>query len=217
VSEYIRSKFKALASLPFFLVTAFASFPANAASTAYFLDLSNDLDDGINYAQVTISDSTETIGDIEFQVQVLTDSFPQPLSNFGMQAFYFNHADDIAITSANIVDIDPSAWLINHSMNAGGGFGKFDLQASGTGSSRTELLTFSITGINGDTIFDYALGNADDTGEFFAAKIAGYDDSLSGNTSGKFAGSTPVPVPAAVWLFGSALAGLGWMRRRQVV
>jgi hypothetical protein len=24
-----------------------------------------------------------------------------------------------------------------------------------------------------------------------------------------------VPVPAAVWLFGSALAGLGWMRRKQ--
>jgi hypothetical protein len=24
-----------------------------------------------------------------------------------------------------------------------------------------------------------------------------------------------VPIPAAVWLFGSALAGLGWMRRRQ--
>lgn len=26
---------------------------------------------------------------------------------------------------------------------------------------------------------------------------------------------TAVPVPAAVWLFGSALAGLGWMRRKQ--
>lgn len=25
-----------------------------------------------------------------------------------------------------------------------------------------------------------------------------------------------VPVPAAVWLFGSALAGLGWLRRKQV-
>ena len=23
-----------------------------------------------------------------------------------------------------------------------------------------------------------------------------------------------VPIPAAVWLFGSALAGLGWMRRK---
>jgi hypothetical protein len=27
--------------------------------------------------------------------------------------------------------------------------------------------------------------------------------------------SVAVPVPAAVWLFGSALAGLGWMRRRK--
>jgi hypothetical protein len=26
-----------------------------------------------------------------------------------------------------------------------------------------------------------------------------------------------VPVPAAAWLFGSALAGLGWMRRKQTV
>jgi len=26
-----------------------------------------------------------------------------------------------------------------------------------------------------------------------------------------------VPIPAAVWLFGSALAGLGWIRRRQTV
>jgi hypothetical protein len=29
--------------------------------------------------------------------------------------------------------------------------------------------------------------------------------------------TTAVPVPAAVWLFGSALAGLGWLRRKQVV
>jgi hypothetical protein len=28
---------------------------------------------------------------------------------------------------------------------------------------------------------------------------------------------TAVPAPAAVWLFGSALAGLGWMRRKQTV
>jgi hypothetical protein len=29
-----------------------------------------------------------------------------------------------------------------------------------------------------------------------------------------FAGVHSVPIPAAVWLFGSALAGLGWMKRR---
>ena len=28
---------------------------------------------------------------------------------------------------------------------------------------------------------------------------------------------TMVPIPAAVWLFGSALAGLGWMRRKKTV
>jgi hypothetical protein len=28
---------------------------------------------------------------------------------------------------------------------------------------------------------------------------------------------TAIPIPAAVWLFGSALAGLGWMRRKQTV
>jgi hypothetical protein len=27
---------------------------------------------------------------------------------------------------------------------------------------------------------------------------------------------TAVPIPTAVWLFGSAMAGLGWMRRKQV-
>ena len=26
---------------------------------------------------------------------------------------------------------------------------------------------------------------------------------------------TAVPIPATVWLFGSALAGLGWMRRKK--
>jgi hypothetical protein len=32
---------------------------------------------------------------------------------------------------------------------------------------------------------------------------------------GQIAFSAAVPVPAAVWLFGSALAGLGWLRRKQ--
>jgi len=31
-----------------------------------------------------------------------------------------------------------------------------------------------------------------------------------------FIGITVVPIPAAVWLFGSALFGLGWLRRRQI-
>jgi hypothetical protein len=34
-------------------------------------------------------------------------------------------------------------------------------------------------------------------------------------TSNTIAVFTAVPIPATVWLFGSALAGLGWLRRKQ--
>ena len=96
--------------------------------------------------------------------------------------------------------------------NAGGGFGKFDFQATGIGSSRTQVLTFSIAGVVGDDVNSYAIGYTPESEAYFASHIAGYDDGVSGNTSGKFASA--VPVPAAVWLFGSALGMLGWMRRR---
>jgi hypothetical protein len=39
-----------------------------------------------------------------------------------------------------------------------------------------------------------------------------YHEAVSGYVT-----SSAVPVPAAVWLFGSALAGLGWLRRKQTV
>jgi hypothetical protein len=39
----------------------------------------------------------------------------------------------------------------------------------------------------------------------------------SQNNQGVWVSSSVVPVPAAAWLFGSALAGLGWMRRKHTV
>ncbi len=193
-------------------IALFLAGQANAASVIYALDQSNDLADGPIYGTVTISDGLD--GDIDFSVEIIQSAFPSPLSNFGMQAFYFNHNAALTVSEANIININPDSWAINEDMNAGGGFGKFEFIATGSGSTRTSLLTFSISGVAGDTITDYATGYADDMGEYFAAHIAGYDDSLSGNTSGKFAGSTVVPVPAAVWLFGSALGMLAWLRRR---
>ena len=72
------------------LAVATAS-PVQAASVSYYLDQSNDLPDGINYAQVTISDGAG--GDIDFSVEVLTSAFSvtDPVAqNFGMQNFSFN-------------------------------------------------------------------------------------------------------------------------------
>ena len=205
------NKLLTLAALPLTLV----GLQANAASISYYMDQSNALPDGVNYAQVTISDGLNN--NIDFSVQVLSDAFSTVYAtNFGMQTFSFNYDTKLTVSAANITDIDPSSWTISQDANAGGGFGKFEFELSGSGSSRTELLTFSISGVDGDSIHDYAVGSTlnPSSGEYFAAHIAGFDETY-GVDSAQFSGSTVVPVPAAVWLFGSGLIGLAGIARRK--
>ncbi len=187
---------------------------ANAASVSYYMDQSNTEGtwaDGVNYLLVTISDSVSNPGDIEFLVTPLATLTTSAGSNFGIQRFGFNTTGaGNALTAANI--IDPAGW----STSSGNldGFGSFEVREDGTGSNRQNPLFFRITGIAGDTIFDYAvngLGGAQGT-YFFAAHVAGMN---VGPGSAYFGGSTLVPVPAAVWLFGSALGLLGGVTRRR--
>lgn len=199
------------------ILPVFAVTQLNAATISYYLDQSNALPDGINYAQVTISDSVTNTGDIDFSVEVLTSAFTVSGSNFGMQNFSFNYDPSLSIDASNIIGIDPVTWSVKEGANAGGGFGKFGFQLSGNGNTRTELLSFSITGVTGDTIDSYAMGSTlkPAATEFFAAHIAGFDGEYC-VTSAQFAGSiSAVPVPAAVWLFGSGLIGLAGLARRK--
>ena len=191
---------------------------AQAASISYSLNQTNIGLSEQDYLSVTISDSTTTIGDIDFSVTVNTDNYPGSLSNFGMDNFYFNYDNSLTVNAENIADIDPSSWSVKTDKNAGGDFGFFEFDLKGSGSTRTELLTFSITGVSGDSINSYALGYEGSAGlAYFAAHVAGFDAG-SGITSGKFAtfaDPVVVPVPAAVWLFGSGLIGLaGFARKR---
>ncbi|MCL4780666.1 MAG: VPLPA-CTERM sorting domain-containing protein [Gammaproteobacteria bacterium] len=186
---------------------------ANAASASYYLDQSNvegTWADGVNYLLVTISDSLSNPGDIEFLVTPLATLSSSAGSNFGIQRFGFNTTGaGNALTAANI--IDPAGWTTG-SGNLDG-FGAFEVREDGTGSNRQNPLFFRITGIAGDTIYDYAVngaGGAQGT-YFFAAHVAGM---TVGPGSAYFGGSTLVPVPAAVWLFGSALGFLGLAKRR---
>lgn len=199
------------------LSLALAGTQVNAATISYYLDQSNDLLDGLSYAQVTISDSTTSIGNIDFSVEVLASAFAVSGSNFGMQNFSFNYDSSLSVDASNIIDIGPFAWAVSEGANAGGGFGKFGFQLSGNGSTRTELLSFSITGVADDTINSYAMGSTLNPAaiEFFATHIAGFD-TTNGVTSAQFAGSTLViPTPAAVWLFGSGIIGLIGVARRK--
>ncbi|MDH3978063.1 MAG: VPLPA-CTERM sorting domain-containing protein [Gammaproteobacteria bacterium] len=189
------------------------------------MDYSNALDDGIDYLTVKISDSMDIEGAIDFEVNVIVEAFPEPGSNFGLQSFYFNYDDSLDVTKSNFVGLDPSSWGVTENRNPGGNFGKFDFRLGGKGNSRTETLRFTIDGVDGDTIDSYAVESflKSGTGQFFAAHVAGFSNDPYGVTSAKFGGSelidesrppSAVPVPAAVWLFGSALSLLAFIRRR---
>lgn len=210
--------------------------PAQAASLSFYMDQTNvnayGLVDGINYLQVTISDSVFGLDPnaIKFEVTVLSPLASIADNNFGIQSFGFNSSLAAATVNAAITGL-PSGWSSGINANQDG-FGNFELVDSGNGSSRQNpTLTFYISGIGGDTPADYVAlssGTAGETNQFFAAHVAGFQDvnpatsCPSGGldpctvTSGFFGGSTPVvPVPAAAWLFMSALGCLGITRRRR--
>lgn len=65
-----------------------------------------------------------------------------------------------------------------------------------------------LTNVGGVVTIDYAVESQ--CGDGCEIPVSDYRSISSGQISA-------VPVPAAVWLFGSALAGLGWLRRKQVV
>jgi len=204
------------------------AFTGQAQAASYFLDQTN-----INQAPFTngrtyLTVSTEaSANDITFNVDALNDPggpfAGNELSNFGIQAFGFNVVDNggPSLASSNISNL-PSGWTVdfNRQLN---GFGAFDVVVSGTGSNRQEPLTFSITGITGDTPASYhgpSSGTAGQGNAWYAAHVADFSG-LDNITSGFFGGGNgpgiapaPVPIPAAVWLFGSAILGLGVISRR---
>lgn len=150
------------------------SASAQAASLSFYLDQSNVLADGSNYLRVDVADGAD--GAIDFTVQVLGPLTGIAASNFGIQSFAFNVAPG---GDAEAMDISglPTGWRAVNGRRMDG-FGRFDIKLRGKGNARMETLTFSITGIDGDSPGDYAIfstGKSPQGHEFFAAHVAGFE------------------------------------------
>ena len=194
---------------------------ALAASLTYNLNQSNvesSYADGVTYLQVEITSTSA--GTANFNVTPVyafaTDS------NYGLQSFAFNYSGSASsLTFSNLAD----GWSVNGPpASALDGFGKFEYIVEGNGNNRQAPLTFTVSGLGGDTtaqtlnyFSELSSGNSGQGNQFFAAHLAGFSDLSVG--SGDFAGSTLAPVPEPE-TYAMLLAGLGLMgalaRRRRI-
>ena len=159
---------------------------AQAASITYFLDQSNDgegwIPDSVqDYVQITISDSTTVAGDIDVAVEVLSPLTGIADLNFGIQRFLFNSTGEL--DAADIVGA-PASWSVDTDYDTGpphltgNGFGRFEIELGGSGSTRQDpTLSFSIRA-DGDSIADYADLATDSVQgpSFFAVHVVGFLD-----------------------------------------
>lgn len=189
--------------LPLLFVCALGFFApaASASSASFYLTESNTWADGINYAQV---DVLENGGNLDFTVTALAPS------GYQFSNFYFNL--DSSITGAiNLLGL-PSGWSAKTEQNTSQ-FGVFSDGEKGTGSSLQSSFSFTAD----SSLFNLTLASlvANSKGWIFAAHMQCQGSGCSAYpnadgvlyTSHQIAGPGVVPLPAAAWLFGSALLG----------
>lgn len=179
-----------------------------AYATTYYLTQSNTLADGVNYAQV---DVVESGGNLDFTVTALAPT------NWKFSDFYYNLNNYTGVISYTGL---PTGWTADTDQNVSE-FGVFSDGASGTGNSLVSVLSFTADGTTAISLADLMV-NTD--GWIFASHIQCQDKTSSpcsavdGQTSTFIAGpGSPVPIPGAIWLFGSALMGFINMSNRRKV
>ena len=175
-----------------------------AYANTYFLNQSNELADGVNYAQV---DVLENAGNLNFTVTALAPT------NWKFSNFYFNLGGSTgAITLTGL----PSGWKADTDQNVSE-FGVFSDGAKGKGKSLQSVFSFTADGTN---TLSFANLLANDEGRIFAAHVQ--CSGRGGNQCSSVDGETShhigaIPIPGAIWLFGTALMGFISMNSRRKV
>ncbi|MCX5894658.1 MAG: hypothetical protein NTZ51_02330 [Proteobacteria bacterium] len=135
------------------------------------LNLSNALPNGNVYGTVSLALLPKACPGGYDGVQIVVDANQTiliPRSNFGIQKFGFNYTGD-----ANELVINTNGnWSVQNNRNISV-FGTFDVQLSGTGSSRQDPLIITICNPHGNlTEADFVVKN--NSGHVFVAHIAAF-------------------------------------------
>jgi hypothetical protein len=182
------------------------SHPASAST--FYLNQSNTLPDGVNYAQV---DVLANGSNLDFTVKAL-DPTGWKFSNF-----YFNLAGDpgtVLITGGPAWTVDTNQYISV--------FGLFSDGDKGNGNTLQSQFSFTVDAVASLTLASLVPNSS---GWIFAAHMQCQNnpvgtcvsDSATGESSHFVAGPSVVPLPAAAWLFGSALFGFMMVSNRRKV
>jgi hypothetical protein len=190
---------------------------AQAALVSFDLDRSNVMADGPAWLRVSIDDQGLP-GRINFHVGVLDPLRHLSGRDFGIDEFGFN--SPFALSSRSIAGL-PDDWRWDDGGRMGP-FGRFGARVGARrGDARVGELSFSIIGIEGDSVSSYLRSSsrhAEEGNVFFSAHVAGV--SLRDcDASAWFGGRLPVTAVPLSPAFGLLMAGLGglWaagLRRR---
>jgi len=154
--------------------------------------------------------------------------------NFHVQINNTVLASNSLIKNANVgvgVVAPNSAYTVTFDARGSAGvggvaFAEFFSELSGGGTSKAEILggaPLQAQGLNANPLIWTSFSFSGTTGSDVSGGVTLQLGATTGGATGSFSNMfydnividvTPIPVPAAVWLFGSALGLLGWMRRK---
>ena len=181
-----------------------------AYANTYFLNQSNTLADSVNYAQVDVVVNDDNL---DFTVKALEPT------NWKFSNFYFNLGGSTgAITLTGL----PTRWNADTDQNVSQ-FGEFsDGIKKGSRGVLQSVFSFTADGVNPLSFANLLENNK---GWIFAAHVqcsgkgGNVCDEVDGESSHHIAGPdiSPIPIPGAIWLFGTALMGFISMSSRRKV
>jgi len=161
-----------------------------------------------------------TLGDPDITSSLLTTSYNAITDNLTIDGLvgFGNTIDgsDIGATFTLVANISAGGILNSGTINISG-YIEGNLLDLGYVNNTGQVLEFTFNPTGGSLLPDYF---SNDGGIIISSTGYNNDDfnsSFDGVAANTFADTAPIPVPAAVWLFGSALAGFFGFRRKKVL